>query len=292
MTRKFPGVCIDYGHGGEIDGKYQNPSSKQYTFTDHGDLFIGEGITNRMTAVRLIALALAAGVRVWDCVAQKEWTTIPGSWRDLEQQNVGLSTRTRYANTACPKALYLSIHSNAIGNSLKGPSQNARGVCFFTSPGKTFSDTIATAVHKAFERAFADEPVYTRRGDWSDGDVDHEANFHVLRETKSSAVLGEVLFFTNIHDARYLLSSEGQDVIAQAYWDGLEEFLEATREPVGRDLPECCYAPSTAEPAHRAYAAYNRAGENKGLNYQGKPCPTWDELPEDIRVKWRAAVET
>lgn len=55
-------------------------------------------------------------------------------------------------------------------------------------------------------------------------------------------------------------------------------------------MPDCCYAPDDAEPAWKLYAAYNAAGdpEKAGLNYQGLPCPTWDQLPEAIRVKWRA----
>ena len=45
------------------------------------------------------------------------------------------------------------------------------------------------------------------------------------------------------------------------------------------------------ETCERAYIAYNNAGDpaTAGLNYRGEPCPTWNELPENIRVKWRAA---
>ena len=59
------------------------------------------------------------------------------------------------------------------------------------------------------------------------------------------------------------------------------------------ELPPCCHASPFDEPAHIADAAYNAAGDpgTAGLNYQGKPCPTWNELPENIRQKWRAAVE-
>jgi hypothetical protein len=56
-------------------------------------------------------------------------------------------------------------------------------------------------------------------------------------------------------------------------------------------LPECCTAPAHAELAHRLYAAYNAAGERKGLNYAGAPCPTWDQLPADVQTKWRAVAE-
>jgi N-acetylmuramoyl-L-alanine amidase len=64
-----------------------------------------------------------------------------------------------------------------------------------------------------------------RRGDWGDGDADYEAGFYVLKNTASAAVLGEVGFFTNITDARFLDSSEGQQRIARAYLQGVQPFL-------------------------------------------------------------------
>jgi hypothetical protein len=60
------------------------------------------------------------------------------------------------------------------------------------------------------------------------------------------------------------------------------------RNDMTNRLPDCCYASPTDPVAKAFYAAYNAAGERKGLNYQGLPCPTWEELPPDIRVKWEA----
>lgn len=56
-------------------------------------------------------------------------------------------------------------------------------------------------------------------------------------------------------------------------------------------LPACCTAGPEALRAERMYAAYNAAGDptTAGLNYQGKPCPTWTELPVNVRAKWLAA---
>ena len=53
-------------------------------------------------------------------------------------------------------------------------------------------------------------------------------------------------------------------------------------------MPPCCYALESEPLAKRLYAAYNRGGpENtRGLNYQGLPCPTWEELPAAVREKW------
>lgn len=55
-------------------------------------------------------------------------------------------------------------------------------------------------------------------------------------------------------------------------------------------LPPCCTSTDGASLAERLYCAYNAAGpiETAGLNYQGKPCPVWAELPEGVRVKWEA----
>ena len=217
------GIVVDYGHGGVIDDKYQT-AGKQYTFTDYDYYWIGEGVVNRKTAAYLIRYALEAGVRVWDAVAQKEWVTAP-TWTELEQRDVSLSTRVAYANGGDRRrAIYLSIHSNAIGSSSVGPSQSARGVSYYTSIGQTSSDAIATSLYAA-----AKEIIYPampiRRGDWSDGDVDAEANFYVLRNTAGPAVLGEVGFFTNITDATFLDSAPGQQRIARAYLQGVMPFV-------------------------------------------------------------------
>ena len=41
--------------------------------------------------------------------------------------------------------------------------------------------------------------------------------------------------------------------------------------------------------AKLAYEAY--VDDAGGLNYQGKPCPKWDDLPEAIRQHWKVAVQ-
>lgn len=40
--------------------------------------------------------------------------------------------------------------------------------------------------------------------------------------------------------------------------------------------------------ARRAYEKY--IAHSGGLNYEGKPCPTWFDLPQAIRDHWLAAV--
>lgn len=53
-------------------------------------------------------------------------------------------------------------------------------------------------------------------------------------------------------------------------------------------LPNCCGARPGDPVAKKLYAAYNRGGDaaTAGLNYAGQPCPTWEELPDNVRAKW------
>lgn len=219
----YSGIVLDYGHGGIIGGIYQT-AGKQYKFTDCG-LWIGEGVTNRKTAAALIRFALEAGVRVWDAVAGREWVEAP-CWEDLEQRDTPLSARVSYANQGeRRRAIYLSLHSNATGNTLAGPSQSARGVEVYTSRGQTGSDEIATSILRAM-RQHVTPDLGIRSGDRTDGDPDREAGFYVLTKTAGPAVMGEIGFFTNIDDARFLDSIEGQRRIAQGYLDGVLPFLQ------------------------------------------------------------------
>lgn len=56
------------------------------------------------------------------------------------------------------------------------------------------------------------------------------------------------------------------------------------------EFPLCCYADTDDEPAVHLYAAYNRGGDpaTVGLNYAGAECPAWDDLPDNVKAKWRA----
>lgn len=236
MRPTFTALILDYGHGGIIDRKYQT-AGKQYHFTDqpgaqlHGGVpSLFEGVSNRDTAARLIPMLLAAGVRVEDCVARRQHVVAPGDWRQLEQRDTPLQDRTAYANGVCSvlgadRCLYLSLHSNAIGNGISGPSLSARGVDIYTSRGQTLADQVATTLHAAMAESLPGHGMPVRRGDWTDGDVDHESGFWVLRKPVCPAVLTETGFFTNIHDAAFLASEQGQAVLAGAIFRGLQGWL-------------------------------------------------------------------
>ena len=223
----FSTIVLDYGHGGLLDGVYQT-AGKRYRFTDQPDeVQVLEGVVNRRVAVWLAWLLADAGVAVFDPVANRAYRPGPPSWRDLEQTDVSLSKRVSRANALRGPSLYLSIHSNALSDEVSGPSVAARGTTFWTSPGRTTSDAVATSLHAAFSACpNLTSRIPVRTGDLSDGDIDHEARFCVLEKTTGSAVVGEVGFYTNIHDARALLDPACQALIADCYLTGLKPWLK------------------------------------------------------------------
>ena len=63
------------------------------------------------------------------------------------------------------------------------------------------------------------------RGDFSDGDIDYEESFYILRHTISPAVLTENLFFTNEDDLQFLESKAGKQAIVDLHVEGIIEYL-------------------------------------------------------------------
>ena len=49
-------------------------------------------------------------------------------------------------------------------------------------------------------------------------------------------------------------------------------------------------SPSIVAYARRAFDAYNNAGANPGKTFDGRPVPAWENLNDDVREKWCAAV--
>lgn len=219
-------LLIDYGHGGLIDGVYQTPGGKQYTHTDvDPNLVLYEGVSNRKTAAALMRLARESGVPVFDVVADV-WITDPLTWEDLEQRDISLQARVQSANRH-RDGILISCHSNAVGSVIKGPSQAANGIDIYTYYGESGADPIASSIWQSFKDN--QNALRVRSGDWSDGDPDCEAGFYILRKTIMPAVLGEIGFFTNLHDAQYLAELQNHEEIAACYWYGVRDFVGVQR---------------------------------------------------------------
>jgi N-acetylmuramoyl-L-alanine amidase len=202
-------VVISTGHGGIINGQYQTPG-KQYRFTDDPPFSVFEGVLNRQIGIRVATKLREAGVQVWDAMTGQH---INGAFQ-FTNQDVSLTTRVSNSNRIKPD-LYLSIHCNAIGNDIQGPSLPARGFFVFCTErgvptARTFLSKIAIPGIRLNR-----EPIAGRR-------------FTELTGPHATSILVECGFFTNRQEAQYLMSEAGQEEVANAIVMGVLGVLRAT----------------------------------------------------------------
>ena len=223
-------VIIDYGHGGVHRGAYQT-AGKQYTFTDREpEVWIGEGLVNRCIASRLMTMLRRAGVDVYDPVAGR-WVDEHRTWMELEQRDTPLQIRAARVNAIQrehPSAPMVSLHSNAMSAHSSGDGQRYGGVSLWTSRGQTKSDGLADELWWGLT-TYDGHGFRVNRGSFDDGDVDHEADFHLLTRTVGVAVLVESGFFDHWDDARRLMSRAGQRLLAHSYTEGIMKWLKRER---------------------------------------------------------------
>jgi len=201
-------IIIDCGHGGiDSNGKYTTAPNKMHKFDE--DLIAYEGVLNRQIGNKIGSLLRELGICVY-------YTVHPS-----DPQDVSLKNRVTFANGFNPKeTFFISLHSNA------SPSHNARGFEIFTSVGETISDILATYVGEEIIDEF---PNNRFRTDFSDGDLDKESQFYVLRKTKCPSILIENLFFDNIDDFKLLSSETFQKRLSWRISNGIIRFLKTIR---------------------------------------------------------------
>jgi N-acetylmuramoyl-L-alanine amidase len=130
--------------------------------------------------------------------------------------DVALKKRTDYANASgCD--VYVSIHANAIGNSWN----DAQGIETFVYPTKPKE---AVALAEKMQRNLC---VYTGRRNRGV----KVADFHVLRETKMTAVLLECGFMTNKEEAELLKTKTYRVKCAKAIADALIAQYSLKKKP-------------------------------------------------------------
>jgi len=193
-------ILLDNGHGGIINGEYQTAGKRSPEWKDGSQLFEGEfnraivnGIIEELTILKIPYVNI-----------------VP------ELKDISLETRTNRANEY-DDSIYISIHSNAGGGS---------GFEAYTYYGESKSDGYAAIFYNAFTKEF---PTLNARTDYSDGDVDKEANFYVLRTTKMPSVLLEILFMDNFSECKeYLMTKHGRFRI-------IKFCVEAIKQIVGYD---------------------------------------------------------
>jgi N-acetylmuramoyl-L-alanine amidase len=153
-----------------------------------------------------VALRLARGVG--DRIMLRENTEV--LYTHLGEGK-SLADRVRAANDL-DAHLFVSMHCN----SFHDPSAN--GFEVFTSRGETKADAVATAIYGRVSAAF---PSWTMRTDWTDGDIDKEAGFYVLKHTKMRAVLIECGFITNPVDHFIMTDRPTSTLLTEAIAQGI-----------------------------------------------------------------------
>ena len=202
MKRKL--ILIDPGHGG-ID-----PITEQYTTAPHkmarhpGEQMHNNGWFYEGAWNRFFTLEIAQSLSVYaiPCLF-----TIP---REYWHEDTPLMKRVAYANWLhqMHDILFISIHSNAHDTTVRGWQVH-------TSPGDTNSDKWATMLYDLVNEEVGG--LITMRSDTSDGDIDYENKFTVLKKTRCTAILTENLFFDNLEDARLLMNHHFVQRLACAY---------------------------------------------------------------------------
>lgn len=142
-----------------------------------------------------------------------------------EDDDISLAERVRRVNTACfllgkQNIILVSIHVNAAGNGSKW--LNATGWSVYTCKGQTESDKLAECLCQAAIKNFPGRRIRT---DISDGDMDWEEGFYILRKSLCVAVLTENFFMDSRSDLEYLQSRAGKQAIIDTHVEGIIEYL-------------------------------------------------------------------
>ena len=143
-----------------------------------------------------------------------------------EDDDISLAERVRRVNAACfllgkQNVILVSIHVNAAGNGSKW--LNATGWSVYTCKGHTESDKLAECLCQAAIKNFPGRRIRT---DMSDGDMDWEEGFYILRKSLCPAVLTENFFMDNHSDLEYLHSRAGKQAVVDTHVEGIVEYIE------------------------------------------------------------------
>ena len=195
---------FDAGHGGihPITNEYVTPGKRSpHPLKSTGEVFY-EGHNNMILAEMIMNEFKKHGLRVAHTRA---------GWMDTSLRN-----RCDIANTYAKDhdVIFISIHSNGAGNGREW--HPASGVSCYTSKGETMSDGFAEMWLKEMQNQFGDT-VKFRFDTYTDGDMDKEANFYVLRNTICPAILCEIGFHTNEEEVERMITDEWRDKVTQAF---------------------------------------------------------------------------
>lgn len=198
---------LDAGHGGMIGGTYQTEGKRSPVWEDGTQLF--EGVSNREMVYRITQKLEELNISYVNLV-HTEIDTPLKIRTDLA--NLLYNEEKKRSNK---KFIYISVHSDA------WESPKANGWSVFTTPGQTLSDKVSEHFALKFKQIFRNEKLRT---DNTDGDLDFEAKFWVLKQTLMPSILTENFFMTNPHDCKdILMNNEGRMLIAKIHYESIVE---------------------------------------------------------------------
>lgn len=129
---------------------------------------------------------------------------------------VSLAARPDLANQLGADA-FVSYHFNSAGSPDTASSYEG-----FTTPGQNKSDLLCSAILRHHGRLSSSQKL---RADRSDGDIDKEANFAVIRRTRCPSCLIEGEFIHTDHGALFIKDPENRQMMAEAVKLGVLEFF-------------------------------------------------------------------
>lgn len=180
-------VVIDAGHGGSDPGAVgYNSVGKAVAYESHINL----------------AVALLVGEKLEKNGIEVIYT------RDTDDY-ISLTERSEKANESeCD--LFVSIHCNSIENGA------INGTQVYYHPASEVGTVLAENIYKKMVDLTPLAPKETQNG----------SHLYVIRTTVSPAVLVETAFISNESDRKYLLSTSGQETMAEAITQGILETIK------------------------------------------------------------------
>lgn len=109
----------------------------------------------------------------------------------------------------------ISLHCNS------AVSAEAHGCEIYTTRGVTAADALATAIMTQIKQRL---PSLTVRADYTDGDIDKEVNFYVLKYTAAPAILLEMAFISHPEEEACLADGHFQQALAGAVAAGIAQW--------------------------------------------------------------------
>ncbi len=190
-------LILDNGHGSNTLGKCSpDRTLREYAWT-------------RIMTDLIARKARARGIRTEIIVP--ETTDVPRATRSARANAIARKHGLK-------KCLFISVHINAAG--ADGKWHDASGFSAWVAKNASqHSKTFAAIIDAEMRaRGLGGNRARNPLGYWT-------ANFAVIRHTACPAVLTENLFQDNREEAKYLLTPQGQETIAEAHVAAVEKYI-------------------------------------------------------------------